>query len=317
MTWILGELCHLAEDLDVPPPIQSRMYQEISNAMVGFENCVKISDVPFPFPYAQLLNCLVLSFACFMPVSVACFTRSFIAGPIITFVVWCAIWGVNQVAQVLENPFGTNINCICLEDLHASFLGLLEQTGAVLDVQAQIREKERIISQEAAEEAVGKLLSDDVPVDPSSSSAPTTALAPEAPLSDAAGGCKNTVPSPRDDPIEEGNPNLVKNIPIIPTALFDTDTRVPPEIVSTNVKHTPMGANAQVCLGGAGGGSSHDGPLQAVRVIDSQLAQIGARMEAQLAQIAKELGALSVVPAMVNGRRGAPVNSHSAADFVL
>ena len=38
----------------VPPPILSRVYQELSNAMLGFNSAMKVATTPFPFPYAQL-----------------------------------------------------------------------------------------------------------------------------------------------------------------------------------------------------------------------------------------------------------------------
>ena len=44
-----------------------RMYQELSNGMLGFYNCLKIADVPFPLPYAQLLGLLLIAFSCLIP----------------------------------------------------------------------------------------------------------------------------------------------------------------------------------------------------------------------------------------------------------
>ena len=43
------------------------MYQELSNGMLGFYNCLKIADVPFPLPYAQLLGLLLIAFSCLIP----------------------------------------------------------------------------------------------------------------------------------------------------------------------------------------------------------------------------------------------------------
>jgi hypothetical protein len=326
ITWILGELCHLAGDLDVPPPIQSRIYQEISNAMVGFQNCVKIADVPFPFPYAQLLSVLVFAFALITPVAVACFTRSFIAGPIFTMLVWSAIWCVNEVAKELENPFGMDVNDICLEDLHASFVSVLEETSEALDVQHHIREQDRRLAQEAGDKPSSHVV--EVNASPTSApyslSVPTGSpfLAPKDFISDTAGVSKTKMPSPRvkaieGSPTKETHPNLVNTGPGIPSSPPEPLMPAPP-IVSTKVKQKLFGAQAQEWLGVAEDGRSSGGPLQAVHVIDSQLAQIGTRMEAQLAQIAKELEALSVLPAMARGRRGDPGNSQSSsADFLI
>ena len=48
----------------VPPPIQSRMYQEMSNGMLGFNNAMKIHDTPFPFPWLQIVSSLLLFLFC-------------------------------------------------------------------------------------------------------------------------------------------------------------------------------------------------------------------------------------------------------------
>ena len=40
----------------VEAPIISRMYQELSNGMLGFHNAVKIKTTPFPFPFAQIIS---------------------------------------------------------------------------------------------------------------------------------------------------------------------------------------------------------------------------------------------------------------------
>ena len=42
MYWIIWDLVDCTKDLDVAPPIQSRMYQELSNGMLGFYNCLKM-----------------------------------------------------------------------------------------------------------------------------------------------------------------------------------------------------------------------------------------------------------------------------------
>merc|ERR1711879_577484 len=46
--------------LSIPAPILSRSFQEIATGMVHFHDAMKISTVPFPFPYAQTCDCLLL-----------------------------------------------------------------------------------------------------------------------------------------------------------------------------------------------------------------------------------------------------------------
>lgn len=125
MYWVIHDLAKAQKDLDISPPIQSRMYQELSNGMLGFNNCLKIADVPFPFPYAQLLSVLIVMFSAFVPVYIVVFTKSMTAGPILTFLITIGLWGLNEVAKELENPFGLDVNHISLVDFHARFVDAL------------------------------------------------------------------------------------------------------------------------------------------------------------------------------------------------
>eukprot|EP00438_Fugacium_kawagutii_P031051 Skav216748 [mRNA] locus=scaffold3744:17516:21995:+ [translate_table: standard] len=75
MYWIIWDLADAMKDIDIAPPIQSRMYQELSNGMY-----------------------------------VIVFTRSPVAGPILSFLLFESIWCLNEVAKELENPFGQDTN---------------------------------------------------------------------------------------------------------------------------------------------------------------------------------------------------------------
>eukprot|EP00929_Paragymnodinium_shiwhaense_P077938 TRINITY_DN4026_c0_g1_i2.p1 TRINITY_DN4026_c0_g1~~TRINITY_DN4026_c0_g1_i2.p1 ORF type:complete len:586 (-),score=102.28 TRINITY_DN4026_c0_g1_i2:47-1804(-) len=131
MYWTLHEIAKITGDVTIPPPIQSRIFQELSNGMLGFSQALKIADIPFPFPYAQLLALELLAFCLFIPVYVAFFTQSLIAGPIVSFFLFQGIWGLNEVAKELENPFGSDVNDINLVDYHSRFVDLLvEVCGA-------------------------------------------------------------------------------------------------------------------------------------------------------------------------------------------
>ena len=56
--------------LAMPPPIVSRIYQELSNGALGFHQAQKIARVPFPFPYAQLLALMKVYFILTVPMAV-------------------------------------------------------------------------------------------------------------------------------------------------------------------------------------------------------------------------------------------------------
>eukprot|EP00403_Amphidinium_massartii_P021497 CAMPEP_0178391254 /NCGR_PEP_ID=MMETSP0689_2-20121128/11071_1 /TAXON_ID=160604 /ORGANISM="Amphidinium massartii, Strain CS-259" /LENGTH=694 /DNA_ID=CAMNT_0020011797 /DNA_START=323 /DNA_END=2408 /DNA_ORIENTATION=+ len=127
MYWVLHDMASAARDLDIAPPIQSRMYQELSNGMLGFNNSLKIADVPFPFPYAQLLDMSLIAFTCFIPIYVSIFTQSLYAAPALAFVLFEGIWCFNEVAKELEQPYGSDANDMSLEDFHARFMSQLQE----------------------------------------------------------------------------------------------------------------------------------------------------------------------------------------------
>jgi len=127
MYWIINSLATISRDICIAPPIQSRVNQELSNGMLAFNQAQKIADVPFPFPYAQLLLVLLTFFALFIPVYMVCFTQSYIAAPILSFLLFEGVWGINEVAKELENPFGADTNDISLQDFHARFVDLIEE----------------------------------------------------------------------------------------------------------------------------------------------------------------------------------------------
>jgi len=129
MYWILWDLASVMKDIDTAPPIQSRMYQELSNGMLAFNNCLKLADVPFPLPFAQLLLLLLVAFSLLIPLYVIVFTKSPVVGPVLCFFLFESLWCLNEVAKELENPFGQDMNDISLPDFHLRFVDNLESVS--------------------------------------------------------------------------------------------------------------------------------------------------------------------------------------------
>eukprot|EP00657_Telonema_sp_P-1_P005202 TRINITY_DN22410_c0_g1_i1.p1 TRINITY_DN22410_c0_g1~~TRINITY_DN22410_c0_g1_i1.p1 ORF type:complete len:106 (-),score=32.37 TRINITY_DN22410_c0_g1_i1:135-452(-) len=69
----------------VPPPILSRVYQELSNGLLEFDQAKKVSDIPFPFPYAQIVRYMQMAFVLSAPFVVMSFVSDLAAGMIFTF----------------------------------------------------------------------------------------------------------------------------------------------------------------------------------------------------------------------------------------
>merc|ERR1712196_175358 len=54
--------------LAIPPPVLSRAFQELSRGAVNFNQLRNFTEIPFPFPYAQLLSVMLVLFSFFTPV---------------------------------------------------------------------------------------------------------------------------------------------------------------------------------------------------------------------------------------------------------
>ena len=93
----------------------------MSNGMLGFQQCLKIQDTPFPFPYMQL--CLI-ALAVF---TVICgfFVHEFCKNPywafVFAFVAAAGFSAINEVAIQLEDPFGDDLNDLPLENYQQEF----------------------------------------------------------------------------------------------------------------------------------------------------------------------------------------------------
>ena len=57
--------------LGAEAPVYTRVQHVMSDGMLGFMQARKIEDTPFPFPYAQLLACMLYAFGLLFPLLAA------------------------------------------------------------------------------------------------------------------------------------------------------------------------------------------------------------------------------------------------------
>jgi len=107
--------------LQMPPPIVSRIYQELSNGSLSFHQAHKITKVPFPFPYAQLLSIMMVYFMLTVPLAIVCFTRNDAMAVLLSGSASFTFVALNEVALELEDPFGSDANDLPLFEMHNSF----------------------------------------------------------------------------------------------------------------------------------------------------------------------------------------------------
>mmetsp|Transcript_2091 Transcript_2091/g.3816 ORF Transcript_2091/g.3816 Transcript_2091/m.3816 type:complete len:428 (-) Transcript_2091:130-1413(-) len=114
-----------AKTLDAPPPIVSRVFQEISNGKLGFCQAHKVAMVPFPFPFAQMVSSLLVVLYILFPIYLEQFTANKYMTAVLAFIVPLCYCGLNRVAVELEEPFGTDWNDVDIEVRHEEFLWML------------------------------------------------------------------------------------------------------------------------------------------------------------------------------------------------
>mmetsp|Transcript_97005 Transcript_97005/g.172660 ORF Transcript_97005/g.172660 Transcript_97005/m.172660 type:complete len:273 (+) Transcript_97005:2-820(+) len=145
--WICEDVNELIELTGIPAPILSRVYQELSNGMLGFSQSIKMADIPFPFPFSQLMSVIMRMFTLVAPVGVAHFTQGSFLTPLLTFGITLVYWSLMGIAQELENPYAHGANQLPVIDLHDRFVeGLL-----VLLKMKGHRYKRRTVASDAVE----------------------------------------------------------------------------------------------------------------------------------------------------------------------
>lgn len=105
----------------IPPPILSRAFQELANGMVRFHDAITISTIPFPFPYAQTCDVVLIVHWLLAPFVVTQFVNDILWGMIFSFIQVFVLWALNLIAVELENPYGQDANDIDGKSMHAEF----------------------------------------------------------------------------------------------------------------------------------------------------------------------------------------------------
>merc|ERR1711939_278762 len=122
-TWIQDTLIRRQKSggIPVPPPICTRLFQELSNGMLGFNNANKIHNTPFPFPYAQLITLalMILTLTCGFVMNV--FVKSSFWAALFSFLAVAGYYAINEVAIELEDPFGDDANDLPMTDYQRLF----------------------------------------------------------------------------------------------------------------------------------------------------------------------------------------------------
>ncbi|CAG9463404.1 unnamed protein product [Pedinophyceae sp. YPF-701] len=107
--------------LEAPAPLTTRLYQELADAMLAYEQLRKLAYLPFPFPTSQMVVVLVLLYAATMPLLVtAWITKAWFASGF-CFLAVLTYAALSEVARDLEDPFLYDANDIPCARLQYEF----------------------------------------------------------------------------------------------------------------------------------------------------------------------------------------------------
>mmetsp|Transcript_74533 Transcript_74533/g.197988 ORF Transcript_74533/g.197988 Transcript_74533/m.197988 type:complete len:490 (-) Transcript_74533:146-1615(-) len=124
-SWINEDINELVPLVGIPPPIMSRCYQELSNGMLGFNQATKMADIPFPFPFLQLMELLLVCYSCCLPIYAAQFTGGLFSSPILAIIVSLSFWSLSEISRELETPFADGPSQLPVIDMHERFVEVL------------------------------------------------------------------------------------------------------------------------------------------------------------------------------------------------
>merc|ERR1712007_159617 len=78
--------------------------------MVAFHEATKISCIPFPFPYAQTCDLLLILHWTFTPVVISQWVERWYWAVPFAFIQVFVLWSLNLIAMEIEHPFGNDAN---------------------------------------------------------------------------------------------------------------------------------------------------------------------------------------------------------------
>lgn len=119
MTWIQRLVVDniRTNTIEIAPPIVSRVFQEFSMGIVNVAAAKKINFIPFPFPYSQMMQLLLIFQAIVQPIVAGYAYHGWWVAAGSTFVVILLSWSIHFISVEIEMPFGDDANDLPLGDL--------------------------------------------------------------------------------------------------------------------------------------------------------------------------------------------------------
>lgn len=120
---------HLNHVLVAPAPILSRSFQDLGRGRVKVSDLAKIRDIPFPFPYAQLIVMMLAVHSVITAMITSQYIHPWYCSGLITFIAMSGFWALFFISAEIDHPFGDDPNDLPLgkmqQDWNARLLELI------------------------------------------------------------------------------------------------------------------------------------------------------------------------------------------------
>jgi len=103
--------------LGVPPPLLTRAFQAMDQGLLDYHDALKYADTPFPFPYTAAMELLLTVHFFLTPIAVCSWVDNYYLAFLFTFVLVSSVWVLQSVSAELENPFGSDLNDLDMDEM--------------------------------------------------------------------------------------------------------------------------------------------------------------------------------------------------------
>lgn len=105
--------------LNTPPPILTRVFQELGSGLVKYHMASQVVVWPFPFPYTQVNWLLLCVYMLVTPIVNCAWGLEIWQASVLTFTSVVCLLALDLISSELENPFGDDPNDLpCFEMQH-------------------------------------------------------------------------------------------------------------------------------------------------------------------------------------------------------
>eukprot|EP00927_Polykrikos_kofoidii_P002564 TRINITY_DN11022_c0_g2_i1.p1 TRINITY_DN11022_c0_g2~~TRINITY_DN11022_c0_g2_i1.p1 ORF type:complete len:626 (+),score=84.02 TRINITY_DN11022_c0_g2_i1:60-1937(+) len=122
--WIKTHIVHAVDDgtLNIPPPILTRVFQELGIGLVKYHEALQVVIWPFPFAYAQMAYVLIFLHMLYTPLVVCSQSTMVWSAATFTLISVACMRSLDLIAAELEQPFGDDPNDLPTYEMHCEFV---------------------------------------------------------------------------------------------------------------------------------------------------------------------------------------------------